>query len=288
MNKIPSPRIDDAMALQAVSNNSKLGSYPDLQGVRAVIQQGYLQYVAARGNAHAVMPVLLSQQIGAHLESHYKSPPADLKHITDLRAETEHLACPMCGSSHRGTLDHLLPKGNYPAFAVFSLNLVPACKCNSKRKELLKGPNPGERILHPYFDDCLAERLIAAKFEKLGAIPDVRLQLCVDSTHPDYAAIDFHVRSIVQRTSIVNFLRDRWIEFCRKPSLIVRALKRNPQSAQALKLTLEEELALLDDLYRGKNTWYSIFVAGLLHPEVLLWIFSQMHSPGRAADGPLI
>jgi len=36
---------------------------------------------------------------------------------------------------------------------------VPACKCNSKRSTLLIGPNPGERILHPYYDDVLGERL---------------------------------------------------------------------------------------------------------------------------------
>jgi len=50
-------------------------------------------------------------------------------------------------------------KTDFPAFAIFGRNLVPACKCNSKRSTLLIGPNPGERILHPYYDDVLGERL---------------------------------------------------------------------------------------------------------------------------------
>lgn len=76
------------------------------------------------------------------------------------------LPCPMCGSLHSGTLDHIFPQSDYPEFAVFSRNLVPACKCNSKRQNDLLGDGQGERILHPYYDVCLGERLLSARCTK--------------------------------------------------------------------------------------------------------------------------
>ncbi|MGC4008893.1 MAG: hypothetical protein QM805_07880 [Pseudomonas sp.] len=288
MNRIPRPTFDDHAAFQNLANNKNLGSFPHLQGVVAAIQQGYVQYESALGNAFNVAQVVVSPAVEDYLKAHYNSPPKDLKHITALREATEHLTCPMCGSFHRGTLDHLLPKGSYAAFAIFSLNLVPACKCNIKRQELLIGPSPNERILHPYFDDCLAERLIAAHFDDLGPIPKVQLRLCVNNTHPEYAAIAFHFNSIVERTAITGYLRDRWIDLCRKPSLIIRAFKENPESHEELQEVLTEELELLDDTHQSKNNWNSIFVAGLLDKNVSDWLFQQMYIPNRLPNGPLV
>lgn len=288
MNKIPRPTYDDHAALQNLANNQRVGSYPVLQGAVAAILQGYTQYEAAHGNAFNVAPVVVSSAVEAHLKAHYKKPPKDLEYITLLRELTEHLACPMCGSFHRGTLDHLLPQDSHEAFVVFSLNLVPACKCNSKRQEVLIGINADERILHPYFDDCLAERLIAAHFDDLGSVPRVGLRLLVDNTHPEYSAINFHFCHIVKRTAITQHLRDMWINLCRKPSLAVRALKDNPPTLEALREILSEELEMLDDIHRGKNNWNSIFVSGLFDPLVSQWIFQQMHANGRLPNDPLI
>ncbi len=288
MNKIPRPTYDDHAALQNLANNPRAGSYPVLQSAVAAILQGYTQYDAAHGNAYTVVPVGVSPAVKTHLKAHYKKPPKDLEHITTLREATEYLTCPMCGSFHRGTLDHLLPQSSHAAFVVFSLNLVPACKCNSKRQEVLTGPNANERILHPYFDDCLAERLIAAHFEDLGPVPRVGLRLLVNNTHPEYTAINFHVSSIVERTAIKGYLRDKWIDLCRKPSLAVRAFKQNPPTLVALRDALNEELDMLDDRHRGKNNWDSIFVSGLLDPLVSQWIFQQMHANGRLPNDPLI
>lgn len=288
MNKLPRPNIDDALALTNLANNRRAGSYPHLLPSLDDLKRAYLQYEAAAGNAFSVSPVAVSPTIESFLKSHFKTPPKDLEHIKKLRAEAEFLTCPMCGSSHRGTLDHLLPQASHGAFSVFSLNLVPACKCNSLRQEILIGPNPGERILHPYFDGCLERRLLKAKFEDLGPVPRVKLQLCVTNSHPDFAAIEFHMRSIVSRTPVTGYLRDRWAKFCRKPSLIIRALEKDPPSYNMLRRILLKELRALDDQHDGCNNWHSMFVAGLLDQTVLVWLYRRFHQPGRSEDTSLI
>jgi hypothetical protein len=288
MNKIPQPPYDDAAALASLAANPDVASYPHLIPLIPTIQSAYTQYTAAGGNAFNVALVPLAHQVSVNLRKNYKSPNKDLTHITSMRKETEHKPCPMCGSFHSGTLDHLLPKNTYAAFAIFSKNLVPACKCNSKRKETLTGPLANQRILHPYFDNCLAERLIGADFTALGPVPLVKIKLQVPATHPEYAAIDFHVQSIVEESAIKNWLIARWAKLCRKPSLVVRELKTNPASLVQLQDILARERDELDESYESKNNWESVFITGLLEPSVTAWIYSQMTKLGRLPNEPLV
>lgn len=62
--------------------------------------------------------------------------------------------CPFCGGIGRPkSLDHYLPKANYPHFSVLPQNLVPACRdCNTGKSNSL-ATDVKEQILHPYFDD---------------------------------------------------------------------------------------------------------------------------------------
>ncbi|MYN26978.1 hypothetical protein [Duganella levis] len=288
MRKIPLPVYNDNNAFTALAGNSGVSSYPNLQPILPIILAAYQQYVIAGGNANAVLAVPLAQNIADYLRGHYSSPNQDLAHITTMRNESEHASCPMCGSLHSGTLDHLLPKNGFPAFAVFSKNLVPACKCNIKRKEILLGPLPNQRILHPYFDLCLDDRLIGAEFTALGAVPLVAIKLQIPLTHLEFAAISFHVEKIVDRTGIKKWLGARWAKLCRKPGLVIRELKKNPTSLSNLVTVLQRERDNLDELHDGKNNWESVFVTGLLELPVRTWLYNRMIQPGRPANGPLI
>lgn len=287
MNKVPLPAYDDSAAFENLSKNKRLGSYPQLQPLVGTVQASYAQYVAANGDPTHVQNQSITATEAAFLKGHYKYPPDDLKHITEMRESTEHLVCPMCGSMHSGTLDHYLPQGRFPIFSVFSKNLVPACKCNSKRQETLLGANPGERVLHPYFDDCLGERLVSARFEDLGAVPRVSLVLMVSNTHPQHTAINFHVQSILHKTAVVMYLADRWSSFFRKPSLVVRDFEKNIATQAEVQFLLEKERDNLDDVHKSKNNWNSIFVSGLLDPIVLTWLAERLSMPGRIPNSQL-
>ena len=288
MNRLnPPDYCNDDAALDALKQNKRLKCYPTLGPQVPAIKGAYAQYVAARGNAHSVTNVALPESVEKQLRALYKYPSKQLQHINCIREESDANCCPMCGSFHSGTLDHLLPKSDHPVFAIFSRNLVPACKCNSTRTDRLTG-SASERILHPYFDDVLRERLFTARFEELGPVPRITLRPLLDSAHPEAAAVLFHIANVVEQTSILRHLRTNWNNMMRRPSIAASELRNAPSSRQALVDIIAFELDRQDVTHASRNNWQSVFLAGLLDDPVLDWLYSALGRPGRERDGPLI
>jgi len=75
------------------------------------------------------------------------------KYYNQIKANTKFDKCPYCGHERVETLDHYLPKSNYPIFSITPLNLIPACfNCNhNKLDEDINRYD--EMIIHPYYDD---------------------------------------------------------------------------------------------------------------------------------------
>jgi hypothetical protein len=288
MNKLDRPTYDDNAALDALAGNPQVGSYPGLQLYVATLKAGYAQYLAVNGDVSAVTPVVLPDPTAVHLRGHYGAPPQALAHIKTMREVSDSNTCPMCGSLHSGTLDHLMDKEDHPAFSIFAQNLVPACKCNSKRLKLLVGANPGERILHPYFDAVLAERIVAARFTNLAMVPHVETRIILDPAHPHFAAAVFHHDSVVMRTSIHRYLRKHWIKLCQKPGLIVKDFERDPTSRADLVAIIEAERDRIDAQRESKNNWDSVLLSGLLDDDVIDWLYARFMRPGRQPNVALL
>ena len=289
MNRIEKPiLVDDRVAIDALSANKRLKCYPHLGTYAKLIKGAYQQYISSNGNSRNINNVSLPQNIEEFLRDLYASPPSDISFITRIRDESDVNCCPMCGSFHSGTLDHLLPKSVFPVFSIFSANLVPACKCNSKRSVEINGAGGDERILHPYFDDILRNRLFVSCFDDLVRVPRVSLRLCIPSTDPFAPAVRFHLTHVVERTSVLRYMRKSWADLLRRPSLVAAELRMAPASRAALVDILSLELDRQDDTHGSKNNWRSVFIAGLLDDHVIDWLMRAFHRPGWVADGPLV
>lgn len=66
---------------------------------------------------------------------------------------TKYNKCPYCGVGVVSTIDHFLPKSNYPLFSVFTLNLIPCCKDCNTTKHAKAPTNEFNQLIHPYEDD---------------------------------------------------------------------------------------------------------------------------------------
>ncbi|GLH22300.1 HNH endonuclease [Pseudomonas atacamensis] len=106
----------------------------------------------ARGDDPFVIDDIRKSEL-VHLYEYYmvQREPGRALYDSILVAAGDH--CPTCGGIGRPrTLDHYLPKANYPKLAIVPQNLIPACRdCNTdKRNPLIDHPH--RQPLHPYLD----------------------------------------------------------------------------------------------------------------------------------------
>ena len=71
--------------------------------------------------------------------------------------------CPFCDHRNISTLDHLLPKGRYPIFAVAPDNLVGSCAECNKLKLDIAPTSARDTVLHPYFDEVAEQQWLFAQ-----------------------------------------------------------------------------------------------------------------------------
>jgi hypothetical protein len=88
--------------------------------------------------------------------------------------------CPYCGVGVVATLDHYLPKDDFPAISVLPANLVPSCRdCNHEKLRYKPSPTSAA-LLHPYFDDVDSAVWLVAQViegEPPGVIFDVEREI---------------------------------------------------------------------------------------------------------------
>lgn len=80
-----------------------------------------------------------------------------------LLISAPHNTCPYCTIKTATTIDHFLPKSEYPFLSVTPTNLVPSCRdCNTDKK--INFPtNSDNQTFHPYFDKIDNEPWIIAE-----------------------------------------------------------------------------------------------------------------------------
>lgn len=279
MKKMGSPLVDDNDILLKLADNHNLHktSYPYLRNKLNLIQQQYLHYDDKAGNALEILGATITPRLKSGLHSNYKSPPKELDFIDKLRESSPDI-CPMCGSFHSSTLDHLLPKEDYPEWSVFSRNLVPACQCNSKRGRILKGnAAQNERVLHPYYDEVLSQRNVSCRILTNDNYRLITIDIiCIAPNGPNFNAIKYHINKVVKRAGIVKWLEKQWPKIRHEPSCILQTLDGTLNNLAELRALLEKLLYRLDTRHGTPNNWDSIFVHGILNsPGVIDWLFNH-------------
>lgn len=272
MKKIKAPVVDDEYIAELLSDNDSLSSYPILKEELNYLKQNYEDYSINSGNPWNVNPVILDDTLGKALISHYNSTPKGLEFIKTMRDKCSPNICPMCGSQSTFNLDHYLPKKKYPEFSIFSKNLIPACSCNLKRGEAVKGDVEGQRTLHPYFDDCLSDRIVSCQIKGDLDYPSIEVVNIHHAT--DNLAIEYHVESIIKKTTINNWLDAQWSMLIKKPVLIIRNIPNDRAiNVDEMKGYIEKIMDYNEELLGTKNNWESILLHGLLNnDDALEWV----------------
>jgi 5-methylcytosine-specific restriction endonuclease McrA len=223
-------------------------------------QAAYTDYRSYEGNPWHIAPTNFTPDISDQQKTLYQSR-ASSQRIARIR----HMplqSCPMCGSSVTGSVDHYLPKDDFPEFSLMAANLVPACShCNSgKKRQTFRGATPNQRFLHPYFDTLTGQPLwltrIIPPYEgaRFEAVPT--RSLSADNSE----LVKFHLRHVLgpQFHRNAENLWATYPQYLRDevggttPVSPIRARKEIERSLRASVVT------------SGQNSWNASFFRGLL------------------------
>jgi hypothetical protein len=271
MKKIDPPFVDDIAEISEMARNTNLENHDVIFKFLNDLLRNYHLYSCVKGDPWEVISYEIESDFKDRLQSLYKNNPKNrLKFIKEYRYKLSPDFCPMCGSLKTGTLDHYLPQEDYPVFSIFSKNLVPACDCNSRRKRTVKGEREPSRVIHPYYDEFVKDRLYKSKFSGDFEAPHIEMVL-VDNSHNQKEILEFHLDKVILSNRIVDWLESRWSAMFERPHKLLRSyLPEGRVSKEIVERAIREKLIDSDDEYETPNNWFSFFYAGLLDNEIRL------------------
>jgi hypothetical protein len=109
--------------------------------------------VAAEGDPY-VYGALRKSHLTKMYTQYFVPEAKPARRIYELIKVAANGKCPLCGGVGQvRTLDHYLPKANFPLYSILPANLVPCCRdCNSDKLNSFAAEKGGQ-TLHPYFDN---------------------------------------------------------------------------------------------------------------------------------------
>ena len=278
MKRLSHPKVPDFKKLKLIKSDSSFGAHQAIQSDYRLMRQKYFQYRMNGGNPWCCIGFDIPQELKEKLLNHYEKPREELKYINEIRVEASPEVCPMCGSpSACWTLDHYLPKADYPEWTIYSKNLIPSCECNLKRGTSVKGNKTNERVLHPYFDQGLNHRIVHAQFSGNLDAPTIEIVALPSRVlHSD--TIQFHIDNVINKSKVINKMNRWWQQMKKSPRKIVSTIPRNNPvlTLQQLEQYLNDYIEDEDDRYETPNNWSSMFAYGILHSAtVKQWLLNR-------------
>ncbi|MEO9779149.1 MAG: hypothetical protein ABJH07_00045 [Sedimentitalea sp.] len=135
-------------------------------------------------------------------------------------------------------------------------------------------PATHARVLHPYYDDFLANPLIFLSFDPNEAPPVFLINYLINQEDPDFANVEFHINNIVRRTNFLTYIGKRWEKLKVQPdSVLPHHTDYRSTSDEFHAYLLELSDAKSAD--EGANAWEAIFLRSISSRVVADWLFQN-------------
>lgn len=156
MRNLPEPTVDDKTKLTKIIKGKNHDIRRRLKRIRPEVKRRYDEYQANIAQLELISKSVIRPIYADSLRHCYTTRTKEITLLRDLLLEPDlddFDQCPFCGLGEPTTLDHYLPKEDFPEFSVYTKNLIPVCGvCNSTYKGL-KCFHNGERLfIHTYYD----------------------------------------------------------------------------------------------------------------------------------------
>jgi hypothetical protein len=183
--------------------------------------------------------------------------------------------CPSCGEEGTpNTLDHYLPKGAYPHFAITPVNLTPMCDICQQVKGVQVLDDQGRRIyLHPYYDDFLASQVLRLTIGRPFEAPqEFTLEPDPDLPEDLIALTQRHIDGLDLVRRYSHFFSENYIR-------LLKLAHQARSTGQDVHLLIEA--FKVHHRTRSANVWPHIFYAGVAEDLNLLEYLSSGVLPSQ-------
>lgn len=266
MKNISPKTIDNIRVIEEITKNKKGKKIEDSIDI---ISQQYLKYAEKKGNPWE-LDRLVDNKCKDILIHYFDNPCQGMGYIEKIRNKLSPNICPMCGSLSSGTVDHYLPQSTHPDWALYSFNLVPACKCNSGRGNSVKGNDDIQRVIHPYHDSGLNNKIIDIIISEDNDTYHLDIQPCLEHQIRK-EIIDYHIEVVVNRSQIKNWMHNYLSSLLKTPRELLYTLPREGDvKIEELTKCIREIIEHKRAEFGTDNNWYSLLLCGVIKNEDLL------------------
>ncbi len=277
-SKVIKPIINDILLLDTIVDERQDGRNATFfTSYKPIWLDRYQEYIRNNGNPERINISSVDQIDGRKFIGLYKDKPKSiLPQIIEPLNNHKLTHCPFCSEAGKpNTLDHFLPKTDYPEYSILSNNLVPACdfcqRADAKGTKVLN--RHGKRFfLHPYYDidadKPLISLIILSPYDK-----GYKYKLIINKTLlPDLKRL---IRRHMKELQIYQRFNEFYSgEFVRKRDLIKEVID-DYENELNRKLTLDEIKAKVNIYYKKEkkisiNYWDTIIYKAFLENDQLL------------------
>ncbi|MDQ1806004.1 HNH endonuclease signature motif containing protein [Chryseobacterium sp. CKR4-1] len=181
--------------------------------------------------------------------------------ILDKQIATINATCQYCTLNSVETLDHFIPKEEFPEFSVNPLNLLPCCPtCNSK-KSYLCFDGEESLFLNLYLDELPNKKYLKAEFDFNNDIPLVTFSLY---NPENIDRINFRtIRNHYERLNLLERMREKSNEIITEIINSLRTYYKLDSDIESLKNFIGDEENENKEAY-GYNYWKSVLRLSLI------------------------
>lgn len=180
MRCVPLLAVDAGVVFDAIATAKHASRRARMRAARARVLEAYEAYEHATPEVGDLEEAALTDNQKEAMRHAFTVETAPMTELRgNLLKRVSVARCPFCGISESSTLDHYLPKEQYPEFSVFPKNLVPSCAvCNTRKRDRILDEGTDVRLfLHPCFDAIpdLAFLTVRTRMEEDALVLSYRL-----------------------------------------------------------------------------------------------------------------
>lgn len=190
--------------------------------VEAYFQQHYDAFDQTVAAFNAPPPPSAKRRLDSLMQEFYLHPNANLQtELHDRRRDHGLTECPSCGNPLiPDTLDHFLPKEDWPEYAIFANNLVPQCRSCApiKGRRYYCTTHLRAMFLHPMYSVALSSVRFKINVSLQAGTPnfEIRFSAAKATANADVVRIEQHLRELKVLKRMLEFCVRHWSHWRQK------------------------------------------------------------------------